>query len=202
MSKRKQSLASDATPNKIRHLNNDAPDVTSPQLTVIVGQGKRSQTFHIHENLAKRHSGFFAAALKNGWKEAEEHVVRLPDGQPEDFTHFLRFAYYGKLYTSPAKRADESREAWFPNFAKEFFTLLFGWFLGDLLGAVDFKDALLDAIADLMVQEQTYPCNLPCEVYQETAGNNGLRLLAVDVAIWDWEQMSLRTVRGRRKKHG
>ena len=35
--------------------------------------------FHVQAAALKAHSGFFAAALNKGWKEAEEKVVKLPD---------------------------------------------------------------------------------------------------------------------------
>ena len=75
---------------------------SSQQLTVVVGEEAdgKAKTFYAGSGVLAEHSEFFAAALRNGWKEKEERLVRLPECTAENFEIFLKFIHTGKIYSS------------------------------------------------------------------------------------------------------
>lgn len=62
------------------------------------------------------------------------------------------------------------------------------WVLGDKLLAPNFKNATMDCMIEQLVRKR-FPRvtdGLHNIAYGQTAGNNGLKRLLVDVAIWGW----------------
>ncbi|KAK5136830.1 hypothetical protein LTR08_001752 [Meristemomyces frigidus] len=184
------------TPRGIRQLDTAAPDVGSPLLTVIVGIDDDVQTFYIHDDLAKLYSRFFAAALAKGWKEAEDHIVRLPEDVPARFEIFPRFVYFGKIYSAHhGQGAAEDEDEKALHVGAEITRLCECWILGDKLASIAFQDATLDALAQLIHEEAMVPRNAHETVYQHTAGPNSLRRLLVDMAVCSWSSETLKTRR-------
>ncbi|KAK5119280.1 hypothetical protein LTR85_007636 [Meristemomyces frigidus] len=186
MSKRAASSNHAMTPSKIRRLETEAPSLMSKQLTIVVGVGDDEKTFYIHQNIVKDHSDFFAAALNKGWKEAEDGIVRLPTEVLAHFELFARFVYFGKIYAAKAKADSEDDEAHATRVGVEAHVLFDCWIMGDRLMAVSFKDAVHDAITQLIRDERLIPVDFQNSVYPKTAGPNSLRRLLVDVAVWGW----------------
>lgn len=79
--------------------------------------------------------------MHNGWKEAEERVIRLPEDSPEYFEAFARFVYTGNIYTHEPSEATRD----------EYVRLTGCWALGEKIGSVAFKDAIADAICDTLI---------------------------------------------------
>lgn len=165
-------------------VHTDQSDSTEAKpITVIVGKGDSATTFYVHEDVAKAHSDFFAAALRNGWKESEERVVRLPEETAERFRVFAKFLYTGKIFSRKEGDKPSAKEDW------EWDRLSGCWRLGDKLGSTSFQDAIVDAINHKIESTKSCPTQLHQGAYRDTATSNSLRRLAVDIAVWNWEAM-------------
>lgn len=68
-----------------------------------VGKDDKEQVFLVDKDIICTRSGFFAKALKGGWKEADEGLVRLPEDDPQIFKLYLNLVYFGSI---PAKARD------------------------------------------------------------------------------------------------
>ncbi|KAF2491885.1 hypothetical protein BU16DRAFT_530309 [Lophium mytilinum] len=102
-------------------------------------------------------SKFFANALKGGFREAEERVLRLPDDDPAAFrlwTHFQRNEYgynesEGAAYrTSPyksTKKEDPERTDHMWNFVK-------GWIFGEKYGFPEFQDFMMTSLRGICAE--------------------------------------------------
>ena len=164
---------------------NSSPSTTTPPVKVIVGKGAAEQTFYASDALLIRHSEFFAAALRGNWRENEDHEVRLPESDAESFGVFASFLYTGKVHVVK----DDLDEA--SNTNPEWQRLGLCWILGDILLSASFQDAVLDATVENLVSTSTAPVELHAAVYDRTNGDNGLRRLMVDIAIFGWDKEDL-----------
>lgn len=162
---------------------------------VLVGPEEVEYVFH--EELLKQHSDFAAAALRNGWKEAEERVIRLSEEDPEIFDIFATFLYEGKIWTS---REKDVYRAGSRTRDRECTRLAHCWVLGDKLISQTWKDALSDALVDKLRIEEFYPGYMQRDVYQNGGSNvpQGMQRLLVDIAIWVWDKRSWRRAAEKR----
>lgn len=159
-------------------------------VTVVVGEGDSATTFYIHEEAAKAHSDFLAAALHKGWKEAEDKVIKLPEDNAGLFNIFVRFVHTGRVYC--AEEGDVSEKNGVSR-DQEWSRLTKSWLLGDKLGSTSFKDAIIDALIEKILTVRFTPTWLHATVYMYlgTASNSGLRRLGVDVAVWKWSHQDM-----------
>lgn len=131
-------------------------------ITVHVGLDTERQFFRAHKSLVSDHSAFFEAAMKQGWKESAEGIVRLPVHSPAAFRMFLAFLYTGhvhSIFTSDSP-SDGDNQEW--NYLEE------AWLLGEHLMSTSFKDAIVDTIV-LKLQARTMPRSSMCQPSSRTA---------------------------------
>lgn len=112
---------------------------------------------------------------------------------PAEFEVFSRFAMFGKLCTNKACLRDPHSRT---TVATEIRTLFRCWQLGDRLLAVNFKDAVHDAILQVMLDSGLTGMRMDSgaagmrklreELYIITAGPDSLRRFVVDLAVWEW----------------
>lgn len=150
-----------------------------------MNEGPALQTFHLHKDIAVKFSDFLAAASRNGWREAAEGVIKLPEQDSEVFAIFEAFIYNGCIYSK--KEGDEFRGLDGVNKNKEWARLSSAWLLGETLQASAFKDAVVDAWIDLLRSPQV-PLSAFVSIYPGTVGKSPMKELLIDVAIWGWHR--------------
>lgn len=169
---------------------------SSSQLTIVVGQETNhdAETFYESPDILAQHSGFFAAVLRNGWKEKEERVVRLPECKPEVFQIFLNFIHTGNIYSR--KDGDQSKN---PSrnavFDSELERMCNCWAQGEKLASSVFQDAIVDALCQKIGDELLYPFTLHRNIYSNTSTPNAMSRLLVDIAAWKWKEEYLQDAR-------
>lgn len=94
----------------------------------------------MNEEKIRASSKFFDKALNAEWKEGRERTIELPESDPEAFNIYLHWLYSGKLFVK-----DDNETA--TNEGKAQRKLTRSYLIGDKLLDVDFKDAIIDAIA-------------------------------------------------------
>ena len=160
-------------------------------ITVLVGSGGTATKYYIHADVATQHSDFFNAALKRGWKEAQERIVRLPD-LPEDaagmFEDFYSFLYMGKIYSGDDDEVNK------PGRDKEWTRLSDSWILGEVLLSTTFKDAVVDAVVHKIVVTGDVPTSLHARIYSYGSHASSIRRLLVNIAIHEWEEEDISAV--------
>jgi hypothetical protein len=157
----------------------------------VVGPEATAIKFFIHADLASQHSEFFAAALKKGWKEAEERVIRLPDlpnDSAEMFQDFHSFLYTGRIYSGNESETNK------PGYDKEWRRPELSWILGEVLLSAAFKDAVVDAIIHKVVVTQSYPTNMYRKIYSHSFDSSPIRKLMVDIVVHGCNEKYLENV--------
>ena len=156
-------------------------------VTVKVGTGD-NDVFDIHEDLLKRHSGFFEKALSGTWKESSERTIELEEEDPEDFEIFYHFLYTGTIFSTQDddKSTEKSAKPWVDKIDTEVTRLANLWFLGDKLFSISFRDGVVDAMIAKMTRDH---CVLVMheEIYPDSARESKIRKLLVDIAVWGWK---------------
>ena len=148
-------------------------------MKVAVGTGSDAKDFYIHEDILKRHSDFFCAALRNDWREACEGVIRLPEDDPEAFLVFANFLYSGQLSIA--------RDPSDPQHCDEVSIMIASWLLGDKILSDSFKDAIVDRYAELTsLTGRCAGVHLPRIIYNHSNLPSGLKRLLVDIAVLGW----------------
>ncbi|KAH7085653.1 hypothetical protein BKA63DRAFT_574954 [Paraphoma chrysanthemicola] len=71
--------------------------VSGSMLKTVIGPDDDKREFHIHEALLTAHSKFFANAMRRGWKEAEEKIVKLSDDEHKVFELYVSLIYIGTV---------------------------------------------------------------------------------------------------------
>jgi hypothetical protein len=149
----------------------------------LVGPDATAQKFHIHADLATQHSEFFNAALKHGWKEASERVVRLPDlpgKSANGFENFHSFLYTGKVYSGYDGEVNR------PDWDEEWLRLTYSWIIGEVLLSTTFQDAVVDAIIQRMTVKQDVPLDMYEGIYLHSSNASPIRKLMVDIVVQKW----------------
>ncbi|KAH7184112.1 hypothetical protein BKA60DRAFT_644336 [Fusarium oxysporum] len=155
-----------------------AMNLDGRSIEVIVGSSP-SVTFSVHENLICSSSDFFKKAVKGGWKESEDRLVRLESDDPDVFSIYLHWLYY---HTLPV-RIDE------PGLAgnAEYMQLANAFILGDMLQDGNFQDTVMDAMMDKTASEAAdgkhwYPVGPVIRlIYENTLESSKARLFLVDM---------------------
>ncbi|KAK5714077.1 hypothetical protein LTR15_010985 [Elasticomyces elasticus] len=171
-------------PRKVRPLASSKPKL-GLMVTVSVGTGEKARDFHVHEEVIKRHSDFFNAALAGDrWQEGVERKVSLPEDKPKTFEGFQSFIYSGLSFLEDeASRqvSDEGRRA-----DKELVVIKHAWKLADKLQSCSYRDALTDSLALKMVAENIVPLGMQVGLEAGISMSTGLFRLLLDVAICCW----------------
>ncbi|KAF2502312.1 hypothetical protein BU16DRAFT_4685 [Lophium mytilinum] len=159
-------------------------DFSSPTVIVRVGPPNKSEDFFVHENLLRESSGFFAGALRGGWRESVDGVVPLPETSPDQFRIYCSWIYSRKIHTSGEIGLEESLEKRDEVARKEVSGLIKCWLLGERILDTNFKDAVMDMLVHLYDSPQlaTFHLGDIGIVYNETLAGSPLRRLVVEVA--------------------
>ena len=151
-------------------------------ISIRVGPEPSHTDFTIHENLLRKSSPFFEAALGREWLESEERVVRLPTNGAKAFQVYSQWLYTGRLHT----RASSDRLS-FHEEKEEWDCLVGAYLLGEYLQEITFRDSVMDAM-----QEWVQLCHYTSfnvyeqatEIYDNTSSGSPLRLLVTDLTVW------------------
>ncbi|OHE97327.1 hypothetical protein CORC01_07382 [Colletotrichum orchidophilum] len=80
--------------------------LTSRVITFVIGQDRK--LFKIYEKLVASRSAIFDRMLTKGWRESVEGVVGIDDVEPEVFTSFIKFAFYGNYDVPTVSKFQET----------------------------------------------------------------------------------------------
>jgi len=145
--------------------------------------------FSIHEDTLTVHCDLTAATQQQGWKKNRAGVLQLPEENDENFDVFARFIYSGKVRFVSDSDKDENGQT-SPDSDASCDRLMRCWLLGYRLQSVTFRDAVIDVLFENLdrASEAFLDTALFETAFQQTEGFNGLRKLAVDLAIDRWQQ--------------
>jgi hypothetical protein len=65
-----------------------------------VGKEPDTKAFVAPESFLTTRFEFFRRAMNGSWKEAETHIVELPEDDPETFAVYINHVYTGQLFTA------------------------------------------------------------------------------------------------------
>ncbi|KAH7095302.1 hypothetical protein FB567DRAFT_543641 [Paraphoma chrysanthemicola] len=168
---------------------------------IVVGRDDDKRELHVHEALLTARSKFFASAMRKGWKEAEEKIVKLPDDEHDVFELYASLVYTG---TVPA--FDEQLERVIPGYAEEticnhpqvcgskYESLVKLYVLAEKLQDTQAKNATVDALIT-KVQHESQVVNTdegPCmpsissirTMYEATSHHCPGRQVLIDCFVW------------------
>ncbi|KAF2122616.1 hypothetical protein BDV96DRAFT_593136 [Lophiotrema nucula] len=151
-------------------------------ITVEVDQNPARQTFTVHENLIRKSSAFFEAALGRGWTEARDRVVKLPEYSARAFELYMNWLYTSRPhYKDPhGMSLAEAESSWCD--------LLESYLLGDYLQDANFKDITIDSMLRWMHDCEVKSCHIPAifsvKTYERTGDGSPLRTLLVGFSAW------------------
>ncbi|EME43806.1 hypothetical protein DOTSEDRAFT_117400, partial [Dothistroma septosporum NZE10] len=139
---------------------------------VVVKVGKPVTTFFVNKDLICKASPFFSAARKEEWCEGRTRKVELEDQKPDSFNVYMNWLYSHKVVLG--RFNDQTPE----------YDLIDAYALGDMLLDVDFKDAVLDAMAANWLTTQNDLFYIPSAhqrayLYGQTPAGSKLRQLLV-----------------------
>lgn len=144
-----------------------------------VGSYDNVRSYSVHDELVIANSAFFEAALKKGWLEAEQRIVKLPEDDPKTFDLFYWFLYTGKIF-SERDCLDKTREGT----DEEKNRLGAAWTLGEKLQFSDLKDAVIDILIQRL--NVSIPTSWHKMVYATAPASSPMKGLVVDIAVWLW----------------
>ncbi len=148
-------------------------------IQVLVGKDGKETKFHVHQNLLINRSAFFKNALSNGWKEAEDRLVKLPEDKPETFKIYIHFTYTGHLAVI-AEPDPKGRDR-----SKEHPLLADLYVLAEKLQDINCKNAIMRAMFHTCrpkgVQGNTPSAKICCIIYEGTPEGSPMRKLLVDL---------------------
>lgn len=156
----------------------------------------------MHEDLVARHSPVLTTALKKEWKEGQDRTIYLPDYDANEFWLFSNFVYNHGIFSNPLEKSsasaedlsEEERHTRYEEVCaagkQEWKTLASAWQLADYLEAIDFKDALADAIVDKARRDRQIFGNanqsLHKQIYPCSTKRSPIRTLLADIAAEEW----------------
>lgn len=175
-----------------------ANTTTNPQhslgsrtFTIVVGAEKKH--FSLHEDLLKRHSEYFHAAIDGPFEESSARRVQLPDNCSVDaFAIFAQFIYTGKIFIKIGTLPTEARD-------HEYDQIVEAWQLGDYILSISFKDAVVDALYAKIHKDDVHDIELHEVLYPLSSEMSGVRKLLIDQVVSGWEMADLKMVK---EKHG
>ncbi|KAF8537096.1 hypothetical protein BDD12DRAFT_848293 [Trichophaea hybrida] len=119
----------------------------SPTIRVIVGP--EETVYHIHQDILKTRSPYFARLLSFGGTEVIENTITLLDPiQPDAFRAFIEFIYIGN-YQLPKRSGDKHRSE---------VCLLVAqiYVLADMMCMDDLKVAAVNSMEDLLIEGRVH----------------------------------------------
>lgn len=153
---------------------------------IAIAVGEPVITLHVHESLIRSKSHFFAAALSQDWKEAQEKVVRLPDDRPDIVKLYIKWLYSGKLLVKWTTELQEFERHIGP---LEYYTLACLYIFGEKCCDVTFKNAVVASFVGRMDTKIGDTCWYPVGkavdiIYNGTTAASPMRQLLIDTHLW------------------
>lgn len=137
--------------------------------TFVAIVGKSRKRFMLHTELAKRSSKFFEAAMSRDWKEAKEKEVVLEDVKEHHFEGYLQW-----LTTNEVTFVGTPRMAAMTKL----------YILGDFLGDLAFRNAVLDRIVRRACDDNVFPGFQSIQAaWEKTPAGCPLRKLFLDIWV-------------------
>lgn len=122
--------------------------------------------FIVYETLIRNRSLFFEAAMNHDWKEAAERLIQLPEHRPDVFAIYLECINFQRISASDSR------------------TLVDAYILGDVLQDADFRDAIIDVLADTFVRKSVFTTKMFEYVYDNTPDGSPIRRFFVDTLTY------------------
>ncbi len=119
------------------------------------------ETFTLHRGILRHYSGYFDAALKDGFKEGQTGIIELPD---EDALLFKRFVFW--LYTGVFER---------PQAQDNFHDIVRMWVFADMRQVPLLANLMIDSARDETVEKWKMITSELRFVYENTPPESRLR---------------------------
>lgn len=148
------------------------------------------EKFVVRKDFATRHSSVIQKALdpENGWKEAKENIVRLPEESSEDFQVFVTFLNTGVIHINHFKGTDEGQAEGGDTSEEEWDSIAHAWLLGDRIHSTSFKDAIVDKVISLVRDHGKTPASMHRAICKGSVYKSGMRSLLADIAVHGWSK--------------
>lgn len=156
--------------------------------TLLVGDD--AVELHVHEKLLRAHSTFFDAALSHSWIEAQQRRIALPEDKVATLEVYVQYLYTGNIFIKSGKSELKLEH---DSNHPEYFVLADLYVLGEKVGNVRFRNAVINAFISRMQEAQHvtesgkhHCCPIATvvdTVYQGTRPNSPARRLMVDVHL-------------------
>ena len=121
----------------------------------------------VHEDLLVKASDFFKAALTNGFLEAHERVIHLPEEKAEVMETFINWLYKDQHPVSASlESADDDLEL---------------YYFADKCQILELKKLVIDRLWGLRPKGRMWNMHRIQRIYENTRPSSGLRKLVVHV---------------------
>lgn len=166
--------------SKVSELVNDAINTFQSfffkaPVTIRVGVGARQRDFFIAEDLLRKHSPFFDAALNVAWKESDTNIVELPEDDVNAFQIYSCWLYGLSPFVEPDPKMEKQQ------IDLEYHRLGPAWDLGHKILDRDFCDMIIDRMLDLASCTSHWPALELIHIFKLCSENDPSRLLLCDV---------------------
>jgi hypothetical protein len=126
-------------------------------------------------------SKFFQAALRGGWKEAEERVINLPEDDPKLFASYVQAVYHGGVHEH-LEVSDETFDKKSERRSQHYYSLLNLYVSADKLQDTKTKNYAISKIYKFHSEKQFTPgCRKIKLVYRNTTEDSPLRRLVSEL---------------------
>lgn len=147
-----------------------------------VGEKAARKSFTVHEDLVRKSSPFFEAALSRDWTEAKERTVKLPEHSARAFELYMNWLYSSQSLVKVSWDLSHKvmEESWSD--------LLESYLLGEYLQDTNFKDTIIDSMLEWTKDCDFDSCHVPAtfaaKIYEKTTFGSPLRSLLLDFSVY------------------
>ncbi|KAL8948426.1 MAG: hypothetical protein Q9222_005392 [Ikaeria aurantiellina] len=140
--------------------------------TVTIKVGPEAKEFIVHRALLCHHSSYFKAALADHWKEGQQGLIELKDGNPEIFGRFCLWLYWGKIMEDHEAVTDIPWD-----------TLTACYLLAEMRDVPMMQNAVIDLLIRKTQATNLLPTREQRHVWEQTTENSPLRKMIVDITV-------------------
>ncbi|KAF2481679.1 hypothetical protein BDY17DRAFT_325197 [Neohortaea acidophila] len=144
-------------------------------ILIEVGPEATKRTFQVFKGVICFYSGYFATSLNSAFREAHNHVVRLPTEDPLLFAYFHHWLYTRTFFDSSLD----------PAVALDFDTLARLWVFGDAHDIPMLQNEVIDILRRKMDSKTFFSAEVIAYIYDNTVESSTLRHL-VKQTLKDW----------------
>jgi hypothetical protein len=156
---------------------------------VLVGEERKP--FAVHEDLLLTEGLFFKAALSHDWKEKQDRTIKLPYCHPSTFNIYAKWLYSGQFCV-----IEDTEERETPlNLSAEWVSLKQSYIMADYVLSTDFKDAVIDAIIEKMIDKNKCPTMVIELIYSRTTDKLPHRKVVREVMLKTWKDAQYQELR-------